>query len=244
MKRPAAIVLLGCVLAVANVFPAGKPAPALSYPKGNGLRILATGHSWVAPAMKTLGPIALAAGLDGHRLRSHLNGGSKGSARSIWAAEHGREYPGRPEGTTQKTILLPAIDTGQWDVMTWGSYTWDAPEDYTRWIDVCLKSNPAMIFYIQDYWPRAHHGMVAPDTYDIAKFIETQRQTNAAFKELVAGLNARYPGKIRIIHIKCDDLATPKAKVEEKTKNRPVSRHLALNATAPATEVAGAVVSA
>jgi hypothetical protein len=94
--------------------------------------------------MKTIGPIALAANFDGHHLLSHLNGGGKGSARSIWAAEHGLDYPGRPEGAQKRTILLPAIETGQWDVMTWGAYTWDKPEDYTNWIDVCLKVNPGM----------------------------------------------------------------------------------------------------
>ena len=119
MRRFLDVVVVACALAAGSAFSAEK---ALSYSKGNGLRILSTGHSWVAPAMKTIGPIALAGGFDGHHLRSHINGGSKGSARSIWAAEHGLDYPGRKEGDQRKTILLPAIETGQWDVMTWGSY--------------------------------------------------------------------------------------------------------------------------
>ena len=196
MRRFLDFVVVACVLATGSAVSAEK---ALSYPKGNGLRMLSTGHSWVAPAMITIDPIALAAGFDGHRLRSHLNGGGMGSARSIWAAEKGLDYPGRPEGAQRKTILLPAIETGQWDVMTWGAYTWDKPEDYSNWIDVCLKANPGMIFYIQVGWPRAQNGMKAPGTYDIEKFLERQKQINATYKGLVDELNAKYRGKIHVI---------------------------------------------
>jgi len=196
MRRFLDIVLAACVLTAGSAVSAEK---TLSYPKGNGLRMLATGHSWVAPAMKTIGPIALEAGFDGHHLLSHLNGGGRGSARSIWAAEHGLDYPGRPEGAQKKTILLPATETGQWDVMTWGSYPWDTPEDYSKWIDVCLKTNPKMIFYIQVSWPRAQDGATAPGTYAIEKFLERQKQINATYKGLVDGLSAKYPGKIHVI---------------------------------------------
>ncbi len=196
MRRILDVVLAACVLTMGPAFSAEK---ALSYPKGNGLRMLSTGHSWVAPAMKTISPIALAGGFDGHHLLSHLSGGGKGSARSIWAAEHGLDYPGRPEGAQKKTILLPAIETGQWDVMTWGAYTWDTPQDYTNWIDVCLKANPGMVFYIQDYWPRAQHGVTAPETYDVSKFLEKQKENNSTIKGLVDALNAKYPGKIHVI---------------------------------------------
>ena len=196
MRRFLGAVLVACVVAPGSSFCAEK---ALSYPKGNGLRMVSTGHSWVAPAMKTIGPIALAGGFGGHHQCFHYSGGGKGSARSIWAAEHGLDYPGRPEGAQKKTVLLPAIETGQWDVMTWGAYTWDTPEDYTNWIDVCLKANPDMVFYIQVSWPRAQDGATAPGTYDIGKFLERQKQINATYKELVDGLNAKYPGKIHVI---------------------------------------------
>ena len=198
MRRLGGVVLLACVLATGS---AASVEKGVSYPKGNGLRVVSTGHSWVAPAMKTIGPIALGAGFDGHHLRSHLGGGSTGSARSIWAAEKGLDYPGRPAHAPGKPILLPAIETGQWDVMTWGAFTWDKAEDYTNWIDVCLKANPDMIFYIQDGWPRAQEGMAAPGEYDIRKFFEKQRQINETVKQGVAALNGRYPGKVHVIPV-------------------------------------------
>ena len=196
MKRFLGVVLLACVCAAGSAVSAEK---ALSYPKGNGLRMVSTGHSWVAPAMKTISPIALAAGFDGHHVCFHYSGGGTGSPRSIWAAEKGLDYPGKPVGAPSKAILLPAIETGQWDVMTWGAYTWDTPEDYTKWIDVCLKTNPGMVFYIQDYWPRAQNGMTAPGAYDISKFLEKQKENNATIKGLVDALNAKYPAKIHVI---------------------------------------------
>lgn len=198
MKRVASLLLLVCVLAAGSAVAAEK---ALSYPKGNGLRIVSTGHSWVAPAMKTLSPIALAAGFDGHRQCSHLSGGSTGSARSIWAAEKGLDFPGRAKVKPGKPILLPAIETGQWDVMTFGAYVWDKPEDYANWIDVCLKANPNMAFYLQDGWPRAQDGMVAPDKYDIDKFRAAQRRINEKIKQGVDALSGRYPGRLHVIPV-------------------------------------------
>lgn len=192
------------VFLVASLLVAGSAASAeepLSYPKGNGLRILSTGHSWVEPAMKTLNPIALAAGLDGHHLRRHTSGGSTGSARSIWASEHGLGYPAGKKGVVKKTILLPAIATGQWDVMTWGAFPWDKSEDFTQWIDVCLKANPKMIFYLQDGWPRAEDGTTAPGKYAMEKFLKRQTQINAAIEHGVNALNAKYPGKLHVIPI-------------------------------------------
>jgi hypothetical protein len=103
----------------------------LSFKKGEGLRVLMTGHSWVGPARKTLLEIAGGAGLDGHHQREHTSGGGTGSANSIWRKEIGKydQSPARP-------ILLPAIATGQWDVMTWGAFYGDTPEHYQQWIDV------------------------------------------------------------------------------------------------------------
>ncbi len=99
-------------------------------------------------------------------------------------------------------MLLPAIETGQWDVMTWGAYTWDKPQDYTNWIDVCLKANPGMVFYIQNGWPLAQEdGVPVPKTYHIETFLERQKQINATIKGLVDDLNAKYPGKVHIIPV-------------------------------------------
>src|SRR5262249_35558472 len=95
---------------------AANKAP-LQFPKGNGVRLLMTGHSWVAPAVKTLPGIAAAGGFDGHHQRSHNSGGMTGSANSIWLTEFGK-FQNKPA----TPIILPALATGQWDVLSWGSY--------------------------------------------------------------------------------------------------------------------------
>ena len=185
----------------AKTAPLPGPAEArLAYPKGNGLRILSTGHSWVMPALGTISPIATAAGYTGHHLLSHTSGADHGSARSIWAAEQGLDYPGRNQAPP-KTILLPAIATGQWDVMTWGVYRWDKPEDYFPWIDACLQTNPAMIFYIQDAWPETKEFMTPAGTYDLATLRARQEFINHSVAQLVHTLNAKYPDKVRVIPV-------------------------------------------
>lgn len=181
----------------APVTAAGAP---LSYPKGNGLRILSTGHSWVAPALGTLNPIATAAGYTGHHLLSHTAGSEKGSARSIWAAEQGGEDPGQSQ-TPRQAILLPALATGQWDVMTWGAYYWDRVEDYEPWIDACLKANPDMVFYIQDGWPLTKDFTTPAGEYDLEAMRVRQESIDALLAGLLHGLNAKYPGKVHVIPV-------------------------------------------
>ncbi len=168
----------------------------LQFPRGNGLRILSTGHSWVAPGLKTLPKITAAAGLDGHHVRSHTSGGAKGSANSIWRKEFGKFDESAP-----RPVLLPAIATGQWDVMTWGSYYLDVPEHYGQWIDVCLKSNPQMNFLIQDGWPRFDESL---NKLEAAAALEHIDATQAAMQEGMynsnyKALQKQYPGKVHII---------------------------------------------
>src|ERR1700748_3219692 len=52
----------------------------LQFPKGNGPRVRMRGHSYVAPAARTLPPLCAAAGYDGYHQRFHTSGGSTGSA--------------------------------------------------------------------------------------------------------------------------------------------------------------------
>ena len=167
----------------------------LQFPKGNGVRLLMTGHSWVAPAVRTLPLLAAAAGFDGHHQRAHTSGGGTGSANSIWRTEFG-VFGGKPAAP----LLLPAIATGQWDVMSWGAYYGDTPECYTQWIDVCLKYNPAMTFLIQDGWPMYPQGLTSGSPEAILANMDAQ---DAALKplmgDLCATLDKRYPGKIRLI---------------------------------------------
>jgi len=168
----------------------------LSFEQGTGLRVVMTGHSWVAPARKTLPTIAVAAGFDEHRQRSHTSGGGTGSANAIWLKEFGKydEHPPKP-------ILLPAITTGQWDVMTWGSYYEDKPEYYSQWIDVCLQANPGMEFCIQDGWPRHLPSYRDMPRDKVVKAIENEQEKiqGGMYKMLYRELEEKYPGKVRII---------------------------------------------
>jgi hypothetical protein len=168
----------------------------LSYPKGNGLRVLMTGHSWVAPGKITLPIIAKAAGYNDHVQRDHTSGGASGSANSIWLNEHGQD-----KQKPRRVILLPAIPTGQWDVMTWGMYTNDKLQDYTQWMEPCLKANPAMVFYIQDGWPTPRFGSggrAGDTTFPALRqiYVDTMMPM---FRDNFDALDRAYPGKVHII---------------------------------------------
>ncbi len=170
----------------------------LSFPKGNGLRILMTGHSWVAPGKITLPDIAKAAGYTDHVQRAHTSGGAKGSANSIWLNEHGQPEP----TNASRAILLPAIPTGQWDVMTWGAYTGDTPLHYSQWIDLCLKYNPAMVFYVQDGWPTPRLG--AKDTppnrmFEALRAMYADTIMPMLERSIFGDLTRSYPGKVHLI---------------------------------------------
>lgn len=171
---------------------------ATAVKKGKGLRLLMTGHSWVAPAVQTLPQIAEAGGYRDHTQRSHTSSGGSGSPNSIWLNEHG-EYKGKEN----KTILLPAIATGEWDVMTWGMFFGDKPEHYAQWIDLCLKFNPKMVFYIQDGWPfpRGEKKDLPPEEMHA----KLEKMYGAMMIPMVKGnydaLAARYPGKVHVISV-------------------------------------------
>lgn len=168
----------------------------LAFDKGNGLRIVSSGHSWVGPALRTLPVISAAAGYDGQHIRSHTGGGGSGSANSIWRKEFGK-YGDRPAQPT----LLPAIATGKWDVMTWGAFYNDTPVHFSQWIDVCLKANPDMIFYLQDGWPRFDREMNEMEpAAALAKIDAMQRENQQGmFTRIYQSLEQKYPGKVHIM---------------------------------------------
>lgn len=169
---------------------------ALHFEKGNGLRIVSTGHSWVGPALRTLPEIAAAAGLDGQHIRSHTGGGRTGSANAIWRKEFGKyaDEPARP-------ILLPAIATGQWDVMTWGAFYGDRPEYFSQWIDVSLKANSKMVFYLQDGWPIFDRGLHKADAAQVLRALDqAHRQAQqTTFREFYDVMQKKYPDKVFIL---------------------------------------------
>jgi len=168
----------------------------LQFPKGNGVRLLMTGHSWVQPGVRTLPAIAAAGGFDGHHQRAHTSGGSTGSANSIWLTEFGK-FSGKPA----TPVLMPALATGQWDVMSWGAYYGDTPECYAQWIDVCLKYNPATTFFIQDGWPIYPPVPEASPKEEFLGLFDAQQAVaqQELFRPLYDGLNEKYPGKVHII---------------------------------------------
>lgn len=173
-----------------------KSSGPLKYRKGNGLRILITGHSWVGPAHKTLPGIAGAADLSSHHQRAHLSGGATGAANAIWLKEFGKF-----ERQPAKPIIIPALATGEWDVLIWGSYVEDKPEYFSQWIELALRHNPDMKFFIQDGWPRytpAHHRAQKEIAMNQLE-TEMERMVKEYFTPGLSTLDELHPGKVRFI---------------------------------------------
>jgi len=167
----------------------------LSYPKGSGLRIVGTGHSWMAPGYATLPAIAAASGVK-QQLRTHTSGGERGGLRMIWEKENGiLTHQGRPSPK-----CMAAITTGQWDVMTWGCYTNDRPEYYRAWIDFCLKFNPDMEFYVFNAWPQYADGFIDGATEPRIEGYRARAEViHETFRERIAELDKHYPGKVHVL---------------------------------------------
>lgn len=174
---------------------------ALAFPKteDGSLRIAMTGHSWVEPGIRTLKPLAKAAGYAGHRQVTHTGGGSSGSANAIWLKEFGKYK----DGVEAQPILIPAIATGQWDVMTMGPYPGDKLENYTQWVDFCLKHNPKMTFLVQDAWPQflPNYDSMKPAEAVAAIKGEHEVMQGQMFAPLYGVATLKYPGKVSIIPI-------------------------------------------
>ncbi len=141
------------ILAIYRSGPEGRgiPAASLSFPRpaNGGLRIVGTGHSFMAPGYETLPRISQAAGLK-TSLCLHTGGGITGSTRYKWEQENGIfEFERDP-----LPKLLAAIANADWEAMLWGGYYCDRPEFYTCWIDFCTRYHPDMNFYLSDTWPQ------------------------------------------------------------------------------------------
>jgi hypothetical protein len=178
----------------------GSGAPVTSYPKpaDGSLRIVGTGHSFMAPGFRTFPLIADAAGLHQPPLFTHTGGGMTGSARYKWEQENGIfGFDGKP---TPK--LLASIANAQWDAMMWGPYFQDRPAYYACWIEFCLKTNPQMKFYLADAWPQLDQLDEIPSTEAALTdelLIRLGREKNAGTAELVGKLNEKYPGKVFVL---------------------------------------------
>jgi len=178
----------------------GNRNPIISYPKpvDGSLRIVGTGHSFMAPGYKTFPPIVKAAGLQQPPPLTHTGGGITGSARYKWEQENGIfQFDGKP---TPK--LLASIANAEWDAMMWGPYFHDRPAYYACWIDFCLKYNPEMKFYLSDAWPQLGQLDKIPTSEDeltSETFVRMGQEKHAIYGKLVGTLNEKYPGKVFIL---------------------------------------------
>jgi hypothetical protein len=174
-----------------------KPITSHPKPTNGALRIVGTGHSFMAPGYKTFPIICRAAGFD-QPLLTHTGGGITGSARYKWEQENGIfQFDGNP---TPK--LLASISNAQWDAMMWGPYYNDRPAYYACWIDFCLKYNPHMKFYLSDAWPQLGQLKEFPTSEDVLTsetFVRLGKEKNAQTVELIGALNKKYPGKVFVM---------------------------------------------
>ncbi|MEM9368258.1 MAG: hypothetical protein AAGD07_19865 [Planctomycetota bacterium] len=178
----------------------GKKQPSVvSYepPTDGALRIVGTGHSFMAPGYKTMPIICKAAGMD-QPLYTHTGGGITGSTRYKWEQENGIfGFDGRP---TPK--LLASIANADWDAMMWGPYFNDEPEYYSCWVDFCLKYHPDMRFFLSDAWPQLYQLKQLPAsesemTADV--FEKMGRERREEYAKQVSVLLAKYPDKIFVM---------------------------------------------
>ncbi|MBG87364.1 MAG: hypothetical protein CMO80_10745 [Verrucomicrobiales bacterium] len=166
-------------------------------PTDGAIRVVGTGHSFMAPGYKTLPLIAKAAGME-QPLYTHTGGGMTGSTRYKWEQENGIfQFDGRP---TPK--LLASISNAKWEAMMWGPYFNDKPEYYTCWVEFCLKYNPDMKFYLSDAWPQLHQLKEIPKSEEF--FTEEVmdrlgRERSAEYTKLIELLNGKYGERVFIM---------------------------------------------
>jgi len=192
------------IMAIYKDGPAGRSAAAsdaLSFPKpADGvMRIVGTGHSFMAPAYRTLPVICRAAGFE-QPLCLHTGGGVTGSTRYKWEQENGIfEFDGKP-----LPKLLTAISNAKWEAMIWGPYGGDRPEFYTCWIDFCEKYNPGMKYFLSDAWPAP--GQVRK-VFKLKANPESEAFfTDTVYDQLSAHANAGFAGLVKTLRESTDEV--------------------------------------
>lgn len=174
-----------------------KAVTSFEPPTDGALRIVGTGHSFMAPGYKTFPLIAQAAGMD-QPLFTHTGGGMTGSTRYKWEQENGIfQFDGQP-----RPKLLASIANAKWEAMMWGPYFNDRPEYYTCWIDFCLKYNPDMKFFLSDAWPQLYQLGEVPKSEDFFTaeiFERLGQERTAGYGKLVKGLNEKYGNRVFIM---------------------------------------------
>ena len=192
------------IMAIYKDGPTGRTSAAsdaLSFPKpADGImRIVGTGHSFMAPAYKTLPVICRAVGFE-QPLCLHTGGGITGSARYKWEQENGIfKFDGKP-----LPKLLAAISNAEWEAMIWGPYGNDRPEFYTCWIDFCEQYNPGMKFFLSDAWPAP--GQVRK-VFNLKANPESEAFfTDAVYDQLSAHANAGFAGLVKALRESTDEV--------------------------------------
>lgn len=171
--------------------------------ESGALRIVGTGHSFMAPGYKTLPKICEADGFE-QPLYTHTGGGITGSARYKWEQENGIfQFDKQP---TPK--LLSSISNAKWEAMIWGPYFNDRPVYYTCWIDFCLKYNPDMKFFLSDAWPQVEQLGEIPTSEDVLTaetITRLGKEKHAGYAKMLDGLNEKYSDRVFILPT-CDAL--------------------------------------
>lgn len=175
----------------------GKAVVSFGKTDNGALRIVGTGHSFMAPGYKTFPLICRAAGFS-QPLYTHTGGGMTGSTRYKWEQENGIfQFDGRPQPK-----LLASIANAKWDAMMWGPYFQDRPEFYSCWIDFCLKYNPGMKFYLSDAWPQLYQLEKIPTSEEFfteAVFDRMGKDRTAGYVELVSELRKTSSSEVYIL---------------------------------------------
>ena len=172
--------------------------PVFQVPKPEkALRIVGTGHSFMAPGYRTFPVIARAAGFE-QPLRTHTGGGITGSVRYKWEQENGIfDFANKPQPK-----LLAAMATGAWDAMMWGPYYEDRLEYYACWIDFGLKYNPKMEFYLSDAWPSLRQMNPPPKSeaeLSAETFARMDKEKDVSLEKLIKELDRKYPNKVHVM---------------------------------------------
>ena len=166
-------------------------------PADGALRIVGTGHSFMAPGYRTFPIICQAAGFQ-QPLLTHTGGGITGSTRYKWEQENGIfQFDGNP-----LPKLLASISNAKWDAMMWGPYFNDRPAYYSCWIDFCLQYNPEMKFFLSDAWPQLQQLDEIPDSEDVFTaelFDRLGAEKRSLYSEPVETLRKAYPNKVFIM---------------------------------------------
>ncbi|MDF1862785.1 MAG: hypothetical protein P1U87_21390 [Verrucomicrobiales bacterium] len=187
------------IAAIYEKVTSGKGPAVTSYekPATGALRIVGTGHSFMAPGYRTFPVICRASGFE-QPLFTHTGGGITGSTRYKWEQENGIfEFDGKPNPK-----LLASIANAEWEAMMWGPYFNDRPDYYSCWMEFCLKYNPGMKFYLSDAWPQLYQLEEKPKSEDVftpERLEQLSAERRVGYVNLVGTLREEYPDKVFIL---------------------------------------------